>query len=89
MQAPEAKYEGSIAVAALVWVKLGAPKFALFVSRVSPPLATTPVASITTMITGTMTIIRHLVQLLGGRVDRRGLGDVRLMDTIQRLTSFS
>jgi hypothetical protein len=88
MQAPEAKYEGSIAVAPCVPVTLVAPVFALFVTRASRALATTLVARVTTMTTGTMTIIRDLVRLLGGP-GARGLGEGRLIDTVQGLTRFS
>jgi hypothetical protein len=82
MQAPEAKYEGSIAVAALGWARAVAAEMALFVSRFNLPPVDPLTKSVTRKTAGTMTTMSHLFRRPGGRVDRRGLFGVRSTDTL-------
>jgi len=59
MQAPEAKYEGSIAFGVFVRGALTALEIAVFVIRVRLPRSTTPTTSTTTKAPRTVTT-RHL-----------------------------
>ena len=70
MQAPEAKYEGSIAISVPVWAKFVAVEIAPFVSRVSLPWASAPAT--TKAMAPRATISRHLVRRSGDRVTGYG-----------------